>query len=76
VRLTREGRCVLLLPQRLAQAAGGHFHFTPLEETLYWTVSCLYLRSLENNVLYRTTLDELQLQVFGKNLGRVREDAT
>ena len=76
VRLTREGRCVLLLPQRLAQAAGGHFHFTPLEETLYWTVSCLYLRSLENTVLSRTTLDELQLQVFGKNLGRVREDAT
>ena len=70
VQLARAGRCVLLLPGRLAASAGPEFRFVPLEEVYSWTVSCVYLRSLENNVLYRTTLDELQLQVFGKALGK------
>ena len=62
--LAREGKCALLLPEPLAKLAGPEFRFVPLEEPILWRVSCVYLRSLENNVLYRTTLDELRLQVL------------
>jgi DNA-binding transcriptional LysR family regulator len=64
--LAREGKCALLLPEPLAKLAGPEFRYLPLEEPLFWQISCVYLRSLENNVLYRTTIDELRLQVFGR----------
>jgi len=64
--LTREGRCALLLPQCLIPQNISGLVWLRLDHVEPWTLCSVCLRSLENNVLYHTTLEELQSRVFGE----------
>ena len=66
--LTQAGHCALLLPQCLIPEKMPGLHWLPLEQMEDWELYAVCLRSLENNVLYHTTLDELQTRVFGTGL--------
>lgn len=68
--LTAAGQCALLLPQRLVPDVWPQLCWTPLSESADWNVYCCYLRLLDANILYRTVLDELLLQVFDLTPGK------
>ena len=62
--LAESGKCAVLLPQcQIPQQVPGLI-WLPLEHVEPWTLHAVYLRSLENNVLYHTALDELQSRIF------------
>lgn len=63
--LAREGRCALLLPQCLIPWKISGLAWLELDHVEPWTLCSVCLRSLENNVLYHTTLEDLQSRVFG-----------
>lgn len=62
--LTQSGMCAMLLPECLIPASMPGLRWLPLEEPEDWTLYAVCLRSLENNVLYHTALDDLQSRVF------------
>lgn len=62
--LTKAGQCAMLLPQCMSPADMPGLRWIPLEQTEPWTLYSVCLKSMENNILYRTTVDELQSQVF------------
>lgn len=64
--LARDGQCALLLPKCLIPDRIDGLAWLPLEHMEPWTLCGVCLRSMENNVLYHTTLDELQSAVFRK----------
>lgn len=65
-RLAASGRCALILPEVLMPEDAPMLRFTPLAGDAEWRVYSVMLRSLEENVLYRTALDELLTKLFGK----------
>lgn len=65
--LTREGKCALLLPQCLIPWKIKGLQWLALDHVEPWTVCGVCLRSMEHNVLYHTTMEELQTEVFGKH---------
>lgn len=62
--LAKAGQCAMLLPKRQVPADISGLRWIPLEQVEPWSVYCVCLKSLENNILYRTTVEELQSQVF------------
>ena len=62
--LTREGKCALLLPQCLIPWKIKGLQWLALDHVEPWTLCSVCLRSMENNVLYHTTIEELQQDVF------------
>lgn len=63
--LVQDGKCALLLPKCLVPERMDGLIWLPLEHVEPWTLCSVCLRSMENNVLYHTTIDELQSAVFG-----------
>lgn len=62
--LTASGQCGMLLPKILIPLDWPELLWLPINFTECWKLYRVTMRSLENNILYRTVLDELQLQVF------------
>lgn len=62
--LAQEGKCALLLPKCLVPQKMEKLQWIALEHVDPWTLCSVSLRSMENNVLYHTTIDELQSEVF------------
>lgn len=62
--LTRAGQCAMLCPKCLAPKDFPGLRWFPLENVEPWSLYTMCLKSLENNVLYRTTIDELLAEVF------------
>ena len=63
--LVQQGLCALLLPEALAVTRDeATFRWLPLKEEKWWHVYFVHLQTLERNILYRTVLDELQMEVF------------
>ena len=66
--LALAGHCALVLPECLVPTNMPGLIWLPLTDMEPWTVWRVYLRSLENNVLYHTALEELQAKVFDLRL--------
>lgn len=62
--LAKAGQCAMLLPKCQAPTDISGLRWIPLEQVAPWSLYCVSLKSMENNILYRTTVDELQSQVF------------
>lgn len=62
--LTQSGTCAMLLPRCQVPHNMADLIWLPLEQTEPWCLQAVRLRSLENNVLYSTTIDELLSSVF------------
>jgi len=62
--LTQNGMCAMLLPACQIPKSMQGMRWLPLEQAEDWTLYAVCLRSLENNVLYHTALDDLQSRVF------------
>lgn len=62
--LTAEGRCAMLLPMCMIPKQMQGLMWLPLENVEPWTLYSVCLRSLENNVLYHSTIEELQNRVL------------
>lgn len=62
--LTLSGQCAMLLPQCQAPVCIPGLRWIPLEQAETWSLYSVCLKSVENSVLYRTTIDELQSHVF------------
>lgn len=62
--LVREGRCAMLLPRLMVPDHLPGLVWLPLDDIAPWSVYGVCLQSLENNVLYHTTVEELQTRVF------------
>ena len=64
--LARDGICALLLPQCQVPEGMEGLQWLPLSDMEEWKLYGICLRTQENNVLYHTTIDELQSEVFMK----------
>lgn len=64
VRLTEEGRCVLLLPRLLAQRMQKELLWRPVEGAPRWSVYITRQKTPSGGALADTLLDELQRQVL------------
>lgn len=62
--LAAEGVCAMLLPQALIPHNWDGLTWLPLECESEWQINRLMLQSQENNILFHTILDRLQMQVF------------
>lgn len=62
--LAQEGRCALLLPQRLIPTTLTGLRWLQLENAPPWCVYSIHLQTLNHNVLYQTILEELHTNVF------------
>lgn len=62
--LAREGICALLLPRCQVPEGMTGLQWLPLSGIEPWKLYGVCLRSQENNILYHTTIDELQSEVF------------
>lgn len=62
--LTAEGRCAMLLPMCMVPRQLQGLMWLPLEDVEPWTLYSVCLKSLENNILYHTTIEELQSRVL------------
>lgn len=62
--LTAEGRCAMLLPMCMVPKQMQGLMWLPLENVEPWTLYSVCLKSLENNILYHTTIEELQSRVL------------
>ena len=63
--LTLSGQCAMVIPKSMQPRSIRGLQWMPLEGVEPWVLSGVCLQSLENNVLYHTTIDELQTKVFG-----------
>lgn len=64
IALTEAERCALLMPEYLASKTNPNLCWLPLADTEWWRVYQVHLQQMENNILYKTALDELQYHVF------------
>ncbi|MEA4965177.1 MAG: LysR family transcriptional regulator [Oscillospiraceae bacterium] len=71
--LVRDGRCVMLLPRCLKP---DDLRFFSLDSPPVWTVNRLCLESVEQNLMYRTLLDELQMWVLRDPCAKKGGDAS
>jgi len=62
--LTLQGKCAMLLPQCQVPTSIPGLRWVPLGQADPWKLYCVYLKSIEHSILYRTTIDELQNRVF------------
>lgn len=63
-RLSQMGKCAMLLPQCLVPVQMEDLCWLPVEQAESWTVRAVRLRSMENNVLYLSAVDDLLAQIF------------
>lgn len=61
--LAAQGKCAMLLPGCMVPRMAG-VRWLPLEGAEPWTLYGVCLRSMENNVLFHTTLEALQTSIF------------
>ena len=64
--LAREGVCALLLPKCQVPEGMEGLQWLPLSDMDPWKLYGICLRAQENSVLYHTTIDELQSEIFMK----------
>lgn len=64
--LTADGKCAMLLPKCMVPQMPG-VRWLPLEGAAPWELYGVCLQSVENNVLYHTTLEALQSSIFKEN---------
>ena len=62
--ISADGQCATLLPRSLLPAQLHDLHWLPLNTKSQWTISRVYLKSLENNILYHSAVDEFLQGVF------------
>lgn len=62
--ITSSGQCATLLPQCLIPGLLQGLRWLPLASARPWTVYRVYLKSLENNTLYHSAVDEFLIDVF------------
>jgi len=67
IKLTQSGKCALLLPKSLVPDNGSDLLWIPLFCKENWSVRFVCLRSMKNNMLYHTMMDELRNQIFHGN---------
>lgn len=65
--LSQAGKCAMLLPQCLVPERMEDLIWLPLEQAEPWTVYAVRLRSMENNVLYQSVVDDLLAQLMEKS---------
>lgn len=64
IALTETERCALLMPECMAPKTNPNLCWLPLADTEWWRVYQVHLQQMENNILYKTAMDELQYHVF------------
>jgi len=69
VNLAADGRCAVLLPQSLVPKTAGGCRWLPVSPSCQWNNWLACRVSLEKNTLFHSALDELSLQVFGRESG-------
>lgn len=62
--ITGEGQCATLLPRCLLPRQTRELRWVPLNTQTQWTISRVYLKSMENNILYHSAVDEFLTGVF------------
>ena len=62
--ITGEGQCATLIPQCLMPRQTPGLCWIPLNTQTGWTISRVYLKSMENNILYHSAVDEFLSGVF------------
>ena len=62
-----DGQCATLLPRCLLPKHVPDLHWIPLNTRSLWTIRRIYLKSLENNILYHSAVDQFLNGVFGNN---------
>lgn len=62
--ISASGQCATLLPQCLLPEDLHSLRWIPLETDQIWTIQRIYLKSMENNTLYSSAVDEFLEEVF------------
>lgn len=62
-----DGQCATLLPRCLLPKHVPDLHWIPLNTRSLWSIRRVYLKSLENNILYHSAVDQFLNGVFGNN---------
>lgn len=62
-----DGQCATLLPRCLLPKHVPDLHWLPLNTRSLWSIRRVYLKSLENNILYHSAVDQFLNGVFGSN---------
>ena len=65
--ISSDGQCATLLPRCLLPRQIPQLRWIPLNTKSQWSISRVYLRSLENNILYHSAVDEFLADVFDQN---------
>lgn len=66
--ITGDGQCATLLPQCLLPRQMQELCWIPLNTPRKWSISRVYLKSMENNILYYSAVDEFLTGVFGQEV--------
>lgn len=64
ISLAQSGKCALLLPKCLAPNQFKDLLWLPLSHVDNWSVQAVCLRTMEDNVLYNSIMNELQTRIF------------
>lgn len=62
--ITAEGQCATLLPECMLPWQVQGLRWIPLHTDQSWSISRVYLKSMENNILYHSAVDEFLTEVF------------
>lgn len=62
--IAADGQCAALLPECLHLLQSSDLRWFPLDVETKWQVFSVYLKSMENNTLYHSTIDTFLMQVF------------
>lgn len=65
--ISSDGQCATLLPECLLPKRLYELKWLPLEIDEQWHINRVYLKSMENNTLYHSAVDEFLSQVFGQS---------
>lgn len=65
--ISADGLCATLIPRCLLPRQMPELRWIPLNSKQQWTVSRIYLKSMENNILYHSAVDEFLSDVFGQD---------
>lgn len=66
--MSREGYCAMLLPKCMVPGQFSGVTWLPLENVEPWKLYGVCLKSLEQNILYHTMIEEMQARVFSDAL--------
>lgn len=64
-RLTRDGKCALLLPSRLIPGDRTGLCWIPLERAPMWNLYQVHLQAQGNSILYKSMLEDIQAATSG-----------